>query len=82
MSVSKDPYTYIPLRDGAPVGKYNPLFSYITPNSKHLTREKFLDMRDPSNRTDGLIPPVKYPVCTFNGSNYCSVQIRKDIRGT
>jgi hypothetical protein len=46
-TLPKQPYAYEYRTDGAAVGKYNPKTDYITPQVKQVTREKFLDMRDP-----------------------------------
>ena len=49
---------------------------------KQVTREKFLDMRDPENRAEVFIKETKYPRCTNNGTRKCSLAARTAIRGT
>jgi hypothetical protein len=49
---------------------------------KQVTREKFLDMREPENRTDALAKETKYPSCTSGGAKRCSLLSRQVLRGT
>jgi hypothetical protein len=47
-----------------------------------VTKEKFLDMRDPENRAEVYIKETKYPRCTNNGTRKCSLAARAALRGT
>lgn len=56
---------------------------------KQVTREKFLDFRDPENRTgpidmnlDAHVKETKYPNCTSGGAKRCSLLNRQVLRGT
>ena len=46
-SLPKQPYAYNIYPDGAPVGKYNAKLDYVQPKVKTVTREKFMDTREP-----------------------------------
>jgi hypothetical protein len=67
--------------DGAPVGHYTPVYSATKPRARLGHREKFRDPRDPALRTDAHVPETKYPVCTSQGAQYCSVALRAEKRG-
>lgn len=79
-TIPKSPYSYLNKPDGADVGKYSPLFTLTKPRSKLVTKELFIDNRDPANRTLVIKPETKYPECTLNGTIYCDVVIRNQIR--
>lgn len=76
----KNPYTYINKPDGAEVGKYSPIYTLTKPRSKGVTKDLFLDNRDPKNITLPVQPEVKYPDCTLNGSIYCNLGVRTQVR--
>lgn len=80
-SLPKQPYAYNIYPDGAPVGKYNAKLDYVQAKVKSVTREKFMDVREPQNHTSPIIVETKYPACTNNGTSQCNLRLRIEHRG-
>lgn len=80
-SVGFNPSTYITRRDGAAVGLYTPAYTHVHPETKHVTKDRFMDTRLPENRTDPLFKPIIYPKCTSQGRAFCDLASRAATRG-
>lgn len=60
---------------------YNFNYECISPKIKGVTKDRFMDDRLPGNYTARVVTSPVYPKCSNNGQEYCSLQVRKQIRG-